>query len=64
MGTSWTNKIEETDGKCLNECPNPPHPTGCDNEKAFKAEEHCDILQNMNGAFKVCLGINHSILVI
>lgn len=53
MGTSWTKALDEDDSVCIDNCPNPPPPTGCELGETFKAEEHCDILQNMNGAFKV-----------
>ena len=55
MGTSWTKGLDEDDAKCIRECPNPPHPSGCDTENAFKAEEHCKILEDTNRAFKVIL---------
>jgi hypothetical protein len=53
MGTSWTAKMDEVEVNCINNCPHPPPPVGCDVNGAVKAEEHCDILQNTGKAFSV-----------
>ncbi|ELT90278.1 hypothetical protein CAPTEDRAFT_158768 [Capitella teleta] len=55
MGTSWTAKMDTQEAGCVNNCPYPPPPVGCDIENGIKAEEHCDILQSTTKAFKTCL---------
>ena len=60
FGTSWTKALDENEAKCIRECPNPPEQEECDDGATFKAEEHCDILSNTNGPFKVLF--NHPLI--
>jgi len=44
---------DENEAVCQTECPKIPETPLCTDEATNKAKEHCDILQDMNGAFKV-----------
>lgn len=47
--------MDTEDTACIRDCPNPPPPSGCTVDNAFKAEDHCHILRDTSGAFADCL---------
>ena len=55
FGASWTTALHHNEADCIRQCPDPLAEYGCTAGLTATAEQHCDVLANNTGPFKVII---------